>query len=58
MSERNLRPEDIDYIAYDHLHTQDLRGWLGSHGAPGYFPRARLLVSRRDCGRTARRSKH
>lgn len=39
-----LKPEDVDYISYDHLHTQDLRKWLGSAGRPGYFPRAKLLV--------------
>lgn len=41
-----LRPEDIDYISYDHLHTQDLRGWLG--GPNPYFPHARLLVMREE----------
>jgi hypothetical protein len=48
-----LRPEDVDYIAFDHLHTQDVRGLLGT--APGkgggeairaVFPRAKLLVWR------------
>ncbi|HMX58660.1 MAG TPA: hypothetical protein PKE49_19175, partial [Leptospiraceae bacterium] len=24
-----LSPEKIDYISYDHLHTQDVRKWLG-----------------------------
>lgn len=43
-----LAPEDVDYIAYDHLHVQDLRGWLGSAGEPGYFPRAKLLVLRSE----------
>lgn len=47
-----LRPEDVDYIAFDHLHTQDLRGLLGTspegddEGIPGMFPRAKLLVWR------------
>jgi hypothetical protein len=50
-----LRPEDVDYLAFDHLHTQDLRGHLGT--APGklggealkaVFPRAKLLVSRAE----------
>lgn len=36
-----LKPEDVDYVSFDHLHTQDLRGWLG---AEAYFPRAKLLV--------------
>ena len=39
-----LRPQDIDYISYDHLHTQDIRKWLGTHNKPGYFPNAKLLV--------------
>jgi hypothetical protein len=48
-----LSPEDVDYIAFDHLHTQDVRGLLGT--APGkggessiraVFPRAKLLVWR------------
>ncbi len=43
-----IRPEDVDYISYDHLHTQDLRKWLGTRGSPGYFPRAKLLVMRRE----------
>ena len=45
-----LSPEDIDYIAFDHLHTQDLRASLGSNSDGAvllpYFPRAKLLVWR------------
>jgi len=46
-----LRPEDVDYIAFDHLHTQDVRGHLGTaRGAGGeiraVFPRAKLLAWR------------
>lgn len=43
-----LKPEDIDYISYDHLHTQDLRNWLGSNDRPAYFPNAKLLVMREE----------
>jgi hypothetical protein len=43
-----LRPEQVDYITYDHLHTQDLRRWFGSRERPGYFPNARLLVTRQE----------
>ena len=39
-----LRPEDVDYITYDHLHTQDIRGWFGTTEEPGLFPNAKLLV--------------
>lgn len=52
-----VRPEDVDYIAFDHLHTQDLRGLLGTAPPAGKqgasvprvqaaFPRAKLLVWR------------
>lgn len=47
-----LLPRDVDYIVYDHLHGQDLRGWLGTddrHGSePPLFPNAKLLVTRRE----------
>lgn len=39
-----LAPEQIDFIAYDHLHTQDIRRWLGNADEPGYFPHAKLLI--------------
>lgn len=38
----------VDFITYDHLHTQDLRRWLGSQGEPGVLPRAKLLVHQRE----------
>lgn len=44
----DLRPEDIDYITYDHLHTQDVRKWLGTRDREAYFPNAKLLVTRRE----------
>ncbi len=40
-----LTPEDIDFIAFDHLHVQDLRRWLGPKA---YFPNAKLLVMREE----------
>ncbi|MFZ5628501.1 MAG: hypothetical protein ACOY5B_05190 [Spirochaetota bacterium] len=43
-----IKPEEVDYISYDHLHTQDLRNWLGTNGNPGYFPNAKLLVMRQE----------
>ncbi len=43
-----LHPEDIDFICYDHLHTQDLRKWLGSFEQPAYFPNAKLLVMNQE----------
>lgn len=43
-----LTPEDIDFICYDHLHTQDLRKWLGSYEQPAYFPNAKLLVMHQE----------
>jgi glyoxylase-like metal-dependent hydrolase (beta-lactamase superfamily II) len=53
-----IAPEDVDYIAYDHLHTQDVRRWLGttrpqadiSPDAPvtATFPNAKLIVQRSE----------
>lgn len=43
-----LKPEDIDYITYDHLHTQDVRRWLGSDDEDALFPNAKLLVHHQE----------
>ncbi len=43
-----LRPEDVDYITYDHLHTQDVRRWLGTDDEPALLPNAKLLVHRKE----------
>jgi hypothetical protein len=49
-----LTPADIDVIAFDHFHTQDLRPLLGVKGErgqsdlPGLYPRALLLAPRRE----------
>ncbi|CAM3174009.1 hypothetical protein FITA111629_07780 [Filibacter tadaridae] len=53
-----LKPEDIDFITYDHLHTQDVRRWVGttkpqpdiSPNAPikPYFPNAKLIVQQKE----------
>jgi len=43
-----LKPADIDFISYDHLHTQDVRKWLGSGDKQGYFPNAKLLVMEQE----------
>jgi glyoxylase-like metal-dependent hydrolase (beta-lactamase superfamily II) len=43
-----VMPEDIDYVAFDHFHTQDLRGLLGTADGsrPPRFPNAKLLAPR------------
>ncbi|MEO6026388.1 MAG: hypothetical protein ABIR79_05930 [Candidatus Binatia bacterium] len=48
LASTGIRPEQVDYISYDHLHTQDLRRWLGSGDEPGVFPNAKLLVMRQE----------
>lgn len=48
-----VAPECIDYITYDHLHTQNLRRWLGTGGGPGLLPNARLLVHRQELASVA-----
>ena len=43
-------PEDVDYVAFDHFHTQDLRPLLGAADGsrPARFPNATLLASARE----------
>lgn len=48
LGQLGLKPQDVDYLAFDHLHVQDLRRWLGGDGEPAYFPRAKLLVHRAE----------
>ena len=45
-----VMPEDIDYVAFDHFHTQDLRGLLGTEDGsrPPRFPNAKLLAPRTE----------
>jgi hypothetical protein len=54
-----IDPDEVDYLAFDHLHAQDLRRLLGTTrpapdlGSPdspvtGWFPTARLLVQRQE----------
>jgi hypothetical protein len=53
-----LRPEDVDYLTFDHLHIQDVRRLIGTRGpaadisptAPvaAQFPNAKLVVQKRE----------
>lgn len=48
LTELGLGPLDIDYVAFDHFHTQDLRTLLGTTDGAflSRFPNARLLAPR------------
>ena len=48
LAQLGLKPEDIDYITYDHLHTQNVTRWLGGQGQAAIFPNAKLLVMREE----------
>lgn len=58
LAEAGIDPADVDYLAFDHLHTQDVRRWLGTtrpqrdispdRPVPAYFPNARLVVQRHE----------
>jgi hypothetical protein len=51
-----LRPEDVDYVSFDHLHVQDLRMLTGTtepiegEAEPRrpFFPNARFVLQRRE----------
>lgn len=45
LSAWGVAPAAIDYVTYDHLHVQDVRGLLApGPGGAAYLPNARLLV--------------
>ncbi|EMO24847.1 hypothetical protein LEP1GSC170_1754 [Leptospira interrogans serovar Bataviae str. HAI135] len=37
LQDAGISPEKVDYISYDHLHTQDIRKWLGANGEKDIF---------------------
>jgi hypothetical protein len=43
-----LAPDDVDYIAFDHLHVQDVRILMGTEERAGFFPNAKHLAQRRE----------
>jgi glyoxylase-like metal-dependent hydrolase (beta-lactamase superfamily II) len=50
LSQLGVTPESVDYVAFDHFHTQDLRSLLGTtDGAHSpRFPNAKLLAPRTE----------
>jgi hypothetical protein len=56
LAKAGLRPEDVDYISFDHLHVQDLRFILGTTEPipgeaaprPPLFPNAKLIAQRKE----------
>jgi hypothetical protein len=56
LAKAGVRPEEVDFISFDHLHVQDVRFVLGTtdpppgHSAPlaPLFPNAKLLTQRKE----------
>src|SRR5437763_7555800 len=56
LAKAGLRPDDVDYVSFDHLHVQDLRFVLGTTEPipgeaaprPPLFPNAKLIAQRRE----------
>jgi len=50
LSALGISPDEIDIIAFDHFHTQDLRPLLGvpSEGVPARFPNAYLFAPKSE----------
>ncbi len=56
LAKAGLRPEDVDYVSFDHLHVQDLRFVLGTTEPipgeaaprPPLFPNAKLIAQRKE----------
>lgn len=44
-----VAPEDVDYVTFDHLHVQDVRGLLApGPGGKAFLPNAKLLAQRSE----------
>lgn len=48
LAEIGMKPEQVDYITYDHLHTQNVTRWLGANGQKAILPNAKLLITREE----------
>ncbi len=58
-----IHPREVDYLVFDHLHTQDVRRWLGTtESQPDLnpdgpvkpiFPNAKLIAQRRELSELA-----
>ena len=50
LARHGVMPEDVDYVAFDHFHTQDLRGLMGTEDGsrPPRFPNATLLAPKSE----------
>ncbi|MBF6465916.1 hypothetical protein IU427_12105 [Nocardia beijingensis] len=54
LSRLGIAPEEVDYLMFDHLHTQDLRRWIGTTAhqddlgttPAAIFPNAKVVVQR------------
>lgn len=44
----NVAPEAVDYITFDHLHVQDVRGLLAPSTGRAFLPNAKLLAQRAE----------
>ena len=43
-----IAPEEVTHLAFDHLHTQDVRRWIGTSTEEPAFPNAKLVVQRQE----------
>ena len=45
-----VKAEEVDYVAFDHLHVQEVRGLIGTKDGkvPAVFPNAKLIVIREE----------
>lgn len=48
LAAHGIHVNDVDYVAFDHQHTQDMRPFLGTSSIPKMYPNAKLLLMRDD----------
>ncbi|HUS25614.1 MAG TPA: hypothetical protein VM369_11765 [Candidatus Binatia bacterium] len=50
LTKAGVRADDVDYVAFDHLHVQDVRGLMGTRDGrlKAVFPRAKMIVQAKE----------
>ena len=48
LAQCGLEPADVDYVAFDHLHVQDMRILMGTSTREPFFPGAKFVCQRKE----------
>ena len=48
LAQCGLRPADVDYVSFDHLHVQDMRILMGTSEREPFFPNAKFVCQSKE----------